>query len=128
MTLKGGLDGLFPVAWGEFDVCSDHAPGQAFTIDGSYSLTVRQQAAGRDLLIAFEGTIVSDVVNFAGHLDVRLLHDGTPEVRLSGAGGDIVLSINEDGQIVARDRSGTWTCAATELQCVHDVTGERLPQ
>jgi len=127
MTLKGGLRGLFPIAWGEFDACADRTPGGApFTIDGPYSITLRKRDTGRDVLFLFQGTITAERVNYNGSLDVRVRSDGTPEVRLSGANGDVVVSVDAtNGNILARDRTGLWRCDPLKLECVNETTGER---
>lgn len=125
MTLKGGLRGIYPVAWGEFDACSDHTLAGPVSIDGTYSMTVRKRTTGRDVLILFQGTIRSPLLNFNGALDVRVLSNGSPEVRVSGADGDVVLSVDSTGQLIARDRTGLWTCDVVKLECVNPTTGER---
>jgi hypothetical protein len=129
MTLKGGLKGIFPVAWGEFDACSDHSPLGPFTIDGPYSFTVRRRAGGRDILFLFQGTITSANVNFNGSLTARVLADFTSEVLVKGAEGNVVLAVDPSGgTVLARDRTGLWTCDPTTFRCVNQTTGEVVPK
>jgi len=125
MTLKGGLRGIYPVAWGEFDACSDHTVAGPVNIDGTYSMTVRKRATGKDVLFLFQGTIRGGPLNFNGTLDARVLSNGSPELRVNGADGDVVLSVDASGQLLARDRTGLWTCDVVKLECVNTTTGER---
>jgi hypothetical protein len=125
MTFKGGLRGNFPVVWGDFDACSDHVLDAPFSIDGPYSMTVRRRDGAKDVLFLFQGTIRSNLLNFNGALDARLHSDGLPELRIHATDGDLVLSFDAGGQLLARDRTGLWTCDLLKRECVNGTTGER---
>jgi hypothetical protein len=127
MTAKGSPRGIFPIAWGRFENCSDHtADGRPFTIDGNYSLTLGETAAGKDVLFVFEGTIESARVDFEGTFDFRIRDDGTTELRVTGSDGDVVVAIGIRGQLIARDSEGIWTCDPIALSCENLSTGVTL--
>src|SRR5688572_12206963 len=49
MQLKASEHGIYPVAWGTFDRCSDHSDRASFVIDGDYFVAMRPAAEGFDL-------------------------------------------------------------------------------
>jgi hypothetical protein len=124
LTAKGGEKGLFPIAWGHFNNCVDHNDKRSFTINGDYSVTLRKRSAGENVLFIFRGTIESDAISFDGALDTRLRSDGTSELRVSTDTGDVVLALNTEGQLLAHDRSGLWTCDPKLLTCSNSTTGQ----
>lgn len=126
LTAKGGEKGLFPIAWGRFNNCVDHTDQRPFTIDGEFSLTLRKRSEGENVLFIFRGTIESDVLDFDGALDSRLRSDGVTEVRVSTDDGDVILAANGEGQLLAHDVTGLWTCDIATLTCSNSTTGQVL--
>jgi hypothetical protein len=125
MTLKGSGRGIFPTAWGRFEDCVDHTEaGRPLTINGDYSITVHSGQNGKNVLFVFRGTIESSEVSFDGDFDFRVLANGTSELRVTGADGDVVVALSARGHLIARDENGIWTCDPVALSCENTQTGE----
>jgi hypothetical protein len=124
MTLKASEHGLFPVVWGSFDRCIEAVNGQVLTLDGDYFVSIRASStAGQvDLLYAFSGLLTNDTVDFTGNLDFRLLADGSSEVRVHAADGDVVVGVDGLGRETVRDVVGEWVCELSELHCMNTDT------
>jgi hypothetical protein len=127
LTAKGSGRGIFPTAWGRFENCVEHTEsGRTLTIDGEYSITLREGENGKNLLFVFKGTIESSEVSFDGDFDFRVLSNGTTELRVTGADGDVVVALSARGQLIARDEDGIWTCDPVALSCENTRTGETI--
>lgn len=118
MTAKGSTKGLFPIAWGRFENCVDHTiEGRPLTINGDYSVTLGRREMGKSALFIFRGTIESELLSFEGDFDFRVLGDGTTELRVSGADGDVIVAVGPRGTLIAHDEAGIWTCDPLALRC-----------
>jgi hypothetical protein len=127
MTVKGSGRGIFPTAWGRFEDCVEHTEdGRPLTINGDYSITVHKGESGKNVLFVFRGTIESSEVKFEGDFDFRVLSNGTTELRVTGADGDVVVALSARGQLIARDENGIWTCDPIALSCENTRTGETI--
>jgi hypothetical protein len=127
MTAKGSGKGIFPTAWGRFENCVEHTEsGRPLTINGDYSITLHQSENGKNALFIFRGTIESSEVSFDGDFDFRVLSNGTTELRVTGADGDVVVALSARGQLIARDEDGIWTCDPVALTCENMRTGETI--
>jgi hypothetical protein len=127
MTIKGSGRGIFPTAWGRFEDCVEHTEdGRPLTINGDYSITLHKAENGQNALFVFRGTIESSQLDFEGDFDFRVLSNGTTELRVTGADGDVVVALSARGQLIARDESGIWTCDPIALSCENTRTGETI--
>lgn len=128
MKLKASEHGLYPVAWGHFDHCSEHAGKSAFTIDGDYYIALRASpAGGYDKLLSFDGSVETKSVRYQGALDFRQLADGTTEVRVgTDDTDDVIVGLDSDGVQVARDSVGEWKCELTKPRCENEETDQVL--
>lgn len=124
MTVKGSPRGIFPVAWGRFEACSDHVDDKPFTIDGEYSITLRALGKRRTLLFVFDGTIESGDQTFDIGFDFRIDARGLPELRIEGAEGDVIVTPGSEGQLEVRDVDGLWLCDPLTLACTNMESGE----
>jgi hypothetical protein len=124
MTLKGSPRGIFPTAWGSFDACVDHVGDTPFTIDGSYSITLRKLGKNRTLLFVFKGSIESGDTKFEIGFDFRIGPRGLPELRISGSEGDVIVTPTSDAQLEVRDSDGVWLCDPLSRECTNMETGD----
>jgi len=127
VTAKASERGLFPIAWGTMENCSEHEGDFQYTIDGSYYMLLRRApGGGLDRLTFFRGTIETEAGVYDGALDFRRFAGGGLEIRVPGRGGDVVIGIKDGQTQVLRDKDGEWTCRLQNLRCENDTTGEVL--
>lgn len=124
MTLKGSPRGIFPVVWGRFEACVDHASSGAFTIDGEYSMTLRKEGKGRSLLFVFDGSVEVAGSTIELAFDFRVRNNGLPELRVNGEEGDVIITPTADAKLEIRDSEGLWLCDPIMLSCANMETGE----
>jgi hypothetical protein len=124
MTIKGSPRGIFPIVWGRFDACVDHSSAGPFTIDGEYSLTLRNVGKNRTLLFVFDGSVEVNGETIDIAFDFRVRNNGAPELRVSSDEGDVILTPTADAKLEVRDSEGSWLCDPVELTCTNEETGE----